>query len=152
MEPISPSAVRFLDIRLQDLHEFDYEISEVVYSKFLDAFQDLNPLHVDQVFAQEKGFLGKVMHGAILNGFVSHFVGVVFPGKDSLLLSVDMRYLNPSYLGDKIRLSATVSQLVESQKVVVLSFKIWNFQQQQFVANARVQVAVRSEVEALNEG
>ena len=59
----------------------DYVISADVYQQFLQAFGDISPLHVDEQFARDRGFPGKVMHGTILNGFLSHFIGVRLPGR-----------------------------------------------------------------------
>src|SRR5262245_32705646 len=100
-----------------------YELSQHVYEAFLSAFDDRSPIHVDPDYARAAGFEGRVMHGAILNGFLSNFVGMVFPGQRALLLSADIRYLAPSYLGDRIDLIATVAQKVSSQRVAVLNVK-----------------------------
>ncbi len=101
-----------------------YAIEPAVYESFLAAFDDRSPIHVDDDFARTRGFPGRVMHGAILNGFLSHFVGMVFPGRGSLLLTVDIRYREPCFLGDRLELTAKVEQKVESQGVVVLRFQV----------------------------
>src|SRR5436190_1875392 len=81
-------------------HQRQYSITPDVYENFLRAFNDRSPIHIDADVARSRGFADRVMHGSILNGFVSHFVGMVFPGANSLLLSVDLRYSQPCYLGD----------------------------------------------------
>ena len=50
------------------------------------------------------------MHGAILNGFLSHFVGMHFPGVRALLQSVELRFLRPCYLWDHLKLELKVVQ------------------------------------------
>ncbi len=121
----------------------DYAITAGVYEHFLAAFQDYSPLHLDEEFARARGFSGKVMHGSLLNGFVSNFVGMYFPGKFSLLLSVDLRYANPSYLGDVITIDAVVSQKMDVQKVVVLDITLTNNTRHSLAARGRVQVMVK---------
>src|SRR4026208_1783235 len=86
--------------------EHDYTITPEVYQSVLAAFDDRSPIHVDANYARAAGFTDWGMHGAILNGFLSHFVGMVYPGAYSLLLTVDLRYQHPSYLGDTLRLTA----------------------------------------------
>jgi acyl-coenzyme A thioesterase PaaI-like protein len=86
------------------------------------------------------------MHGAILNGFLSHFVGMRFPGGRSLELSVDMRYVRPSYLGDRVRLEGTVIQKVDSRSIVVVDLLYRNLTQNVIVARGRVQTAIMTEL------
>lgn len=121
-----------------------YTIAPEVYARFLEAFEDCSPIHVDDAYARERGFQGKVMHGAILNGFVSNFVGVHFPGRRALMLSVDLRYANPSYLGDVLEIRARVVQKVDSRQVILLTMQLENLTQGTLAANGRVQVAIAS--------
>ncbi len=124
--------------------EHDYVITPVVYESFLRAFDDRSPLHVDSVYARQSGFDGPVMHGGILNGFVSHFVGMVWPGRNSLLLSVELRYSRPTYLGDHLRLHARLAQKLDAQQVVVLHLNIFNQTRNELAATGRAQVKVRA--------
>jgi 3-hydroxybutyryl-CoA dehydratase len=125
----------------QEFHG-EYQITAEVYRCFLAAFNDGNPLHVDEEYARSQGFAGRVMHGGILSGFVSHFIGMEFPGRRALLLSCDMHFLTPSYLGDQIRITARVSQKVESQRALVLVLMLSNTTQSTCAAKASVHVRV----------
>lgn len=125
--------------------EREYQLDASVYDAFLNAFADHSPLHVDDAYARASGFQGRVMHGAILNGFLSHFIGMHFPGRRALWLSVDLRYLKPSYLNDRLRLLARVIQKVESQRILVINITFHNQTQNLTAARGRIQVAVRDE-------
>ena len=143
-----PSTVRvfhYHEINVSMKKSHDYVITSEVYGHFLAAFQDCSPVHVDEHFAKARGFSGKVMHGSLLNGFISHFVGMYFPGKLSLLLSVDLRFSNPSYLGDSIQIAAVVSQKMDAQKVVVLDVALTNTTRNCLAARGRIQVMVKEE-------
>lgn len=120
----------------------EYEILADVYESFLNAFKDINPLHVDDDYARAHGFKSRVAHGAILNGFISHFVGVEFPGVSSLLQSVRIQYKAPNYIGDRIALEAEVTQKVDAVKVVVLKIHILNRTQNITTGEAIVQVGM----------
>jgi len=132
-----------INVGMAEAH--DYVITPQVYEHFLAAFQDHNPVHVDEDFAKARGFAGKVMHGSVLNGFLSHFVGMYFPGKFSLLLSVDLRFANPSYLGDTIQVAAVVSQKMAVQKVVVLDATLTNATRNHLAARGRIQVMLKED-------
>src|SRR5947209_7817165 len=123
---LNPRTCRYADISVGDKHRRDYVISSGTHEKFLSAFNDHSPIHVDEIFAKAQGFEGRVMHGAILNGFISHFIGMYFPGRFSLLLAVDLRFSNVSYLNDSIRIEAVVSQKMDSRRVVVLDLTLAN--------------------------
>jgi acyl dehydratase len=121
-KPASSQIHRFESLAEGTKYSFSYLLDAKVYEGFLALFGDANPLHTDSATAKESGFDGPVMHGAILNGFQSNFIGMHFPGRDSMLLSTRISYVSPCFLGDTIRLTAQVIQRIESQNVVVLDF------------------------------
>lgn len=138
--PVAEHAFDSIEEGYQTSHE--YAITDREYACLVGPFGDVSPLHVDDAYAKTRGFSGRVMHGAILNGFLSHFVGVHFPGKPAILQSVNIQYKSPSYLGDGIRLDAKVAQKVDSVRAIVLEVTFTNTTQQKIVAKAKVQVGV----------
>ena len=119
-----------------------YQVSPEVYADFLRAFKDTSPIHVDDALARARGFEGKVMHGTILNGFISHFIGVRFPGKNSLLQSVNIQYKSPTFLNDKIQIEGVITQKIDSVKVVVLDLILTNLSKNRVAAKAKAQVGL----------
>ena len=103
-----------------------YDVDKTVYSGFISLFKDNNPLHTEEQFAQEKGFKSKVMHGNILNGFISHFVGECLPLKNVIIHSQEIMYSQPVYLNDKLTLIVDVDDFFESVKTVELKFHFEN--------------------------
>lgn len=140
MNPKNP--LTFADIAVGMARESDYEITPEVYRSFLDTFNDRSPVHVDEAHARAQGFDGLVMHGAILNGFLSNFIGMVFPGANTLELSVEIRFLKPCYLGDKLRMRGEVAQKLEAASVVLLHVSYQNLTRGNLAANGRVQVKI----------
>lgn len=136
---------RIPEFRFEELHigkeaSHAYKVTNEIYESFLNLYRDINPLHVDEVHAEKNGFLGKVMHGGILNGFLSHFVGMVLPGKSAILLSVEIRYVKPNYLNDEIQVTGRVIERLEDHGVIVLELTFKNLTQNQVSARAKVQV------------
>jgi 3-hydroxybutyryl-CoA dehydratase len=132
----------FEDLREGDEFEEPYAIVPAAYEAFVAASGDRSPLHVDDDYARARGFPERVMHGALLNAFVSHFVGMRVPGRRALLQAMDLQYLKPSFLGDRLILRATVAQKVEAARAIVLHVKIQNETRQAVVARGRVQVGI----------
>lgn len=100
-----------------------FEINEVVYKAFQTCSSDINPMHVDSVFAQNKGFNGCVMYGNILNAFVSYFVGMMLPVPDVMIVSQYIEFHKPFYMNDIFDFSASVVNVSESVGVIEFKYK-----------------------------
>ncbi len=105
-------------------HEF--VVSEMVYSGFIQTFNDRNPYHVSDDAARAKGFAGKIMHGNILNGFISYFVGECLPVKTVVIQSQEIKFHKPVYLNDTVTLHAEIADFHESVKTAEISFQFIN--------------------------
>jgi 3-hydroxybutyryl-CoA dehydratase len=136
------TVIHYLDIHAGFETSHRYVVNESVYQSFLAAFGDYSPIHVDAQYATSKGFEDRVMHGTILNGFLSHFVGMIFPGRLSLLLSVDIRFAKPVFLNDELELSVKVLHKVDAAQVLELGFKFDNQTRHQLAARGTLQVKV----------
>lgn len=117
-----------MQIKKGDSFSVFYQVTEKIYKGFMELFDDRNPLHTDEQYAREKKFSGKVMHGAILTGFLSNFIGEQLPVKNVVVLSYSISYLKPVYLEDKVELLATVDDLFESVNCAAIKFQFKNSQ------------------------
>jgi len=72
---------------------------------------DLNPLHFDDDFARSLGFEGRLIHGMIFNGWLSRYLGMLWPGPGTLFKRSDTLYVAPVYPGRdyRVRLSVPVA-------------------------------------------
>ena len=100
----------------------DFALTADVHQGFIALFGDRNPLHVDPAFARSKGFASEVMHGNILNGFLSFFVGECLPFKNVIIHSQEIQYRKPVYLGDALKLRAEVLDVHPAVGAVELRF------------------------------
>ncbi|HYG49850.1 MAG TPA: MaoC/PaaZ C-terminal domain-containing protein [Flavobacteriales bacterium] len=100
-----------------------FVVDEPVYSGFIQTFHDTNPLHTNDEFARSMGFKSKVMHGNILNGFISYFIGECLPQKNVFILTQEISYSNPVYIGDQLNFSATITEVHESVNVTDIKYK-----------------------------
>jgi len=119
-----------------------YAISPEVYGAFLLASGDTNPLHTDDAVARSAGFPQKVMHGGILSCFISHFVGMHFPGGRVVLHTLDLQFKTPCHLHDEIRIDACVTQVAPSVRAVVMDLVLTNATRNRVAAKSRVQVGL----------
>lgn len=116
-------------------------VSEDAYNGFIKIFKDQNPLHTDEQFAIEKGFQGRVMHGNILNGFLSFFIGECLPTKDVIIHSQEIQFKNAVYLNDALQFNAMVTGFYESVKAIEFKFDFKNADSK-VVAKGKIQIGL----------
>ncbi len=109
-----------------DVFKQEFTVSEEVYRGFIDIFRDENPLHTNTEFALGKGFPSKVMHGNILNGFLSYFIGELLPTKDVMIVSQQIDFKKPVFLNDTLQFSAKVNEVHESVNLVEFKYDFVN--------------------------
>ncbi len=95
-------------VNIGDTFTKEFVVTQEVYDAFTFCSGDINPLHTDDTYAQSQGYPSKLMHGALLNAFVSGFVGTGLPTQKTLCLSQQLNYKKSFYLNDVIRLNAVV--------------------------------------------
>jgi len=118
-----------------------FTVSEDVYRGFLDAFNDRNPYHTDDAAARAAGFPGRIMHGNILCGFLSYFVGECLPTKAVVLQSQEIAFHQPVFLNDTVTLRAEVTEVIESVRCAQFRFTFEN-QHHVRVAKGKLQIGL----------
>lgn len=130
----------FDQLREQLEISFETELTTAAVDGFAAATGDISPVHMGDAFAQARGFKGRVVHGVLLGGLVSQMVGVHLPGENALLQSVNLMFLSPAYIGDRVRVSAVVDQLSESTRTMVLKVAVSRLADGQVLARGKAQV------------
>jgi 3-hydroxybutyryl-CoA dehydratase len=130
-----------MNFKLKEIFEKNFAVSDDIYNGFIHLFNDRNPLHTNSEFAAKKGFSGKVMHGNILNGFISYFIGECLPSKDVIIHSQEIKFLNPVYLNDQLSFVAEVTGVYESVNAVEFKFNFKNAGSK-IVAKGKIQIGL----------
>jgi 3-hydroxybutyryl-CoA dehydratase len=124
-----------------DVFEVNFKVSDEIYTGFIGLFQDKNPLHTNHQFATNKGFQSVVMHGNILNGFLSYFIGECLPTKEVIIHTQEIQYKNAVYLNDELQFKAEVIGFYESVKAVEFKFDFKNADGKT-VAKGKIQIGL----------
>jgi 3-hydroxybutyryl-CoA dehydratase len=119
----------------------EFDLSSDVYSLFLEAFKDKNPLHTDDSFAQSKGFEMRVMHGNILNGFISYFIGECLPTKNVIIQKQEIQFHLPVYVNSKLKFEAKIEEFYESVNSYEFKFYFEN-ENRKKVAKGKIQIGI----------
>lgn len=112
--------------KIGDKFSEKFHINDEIYQGFINIFNDNNPLHTDSQFASDKGFKGIVMHGNILNGFMSYFIGEKLPTKNVIIHSQEIKYKSAVYLNDELLFNAEVIGVYDSVKAVEFKYYFKN--------------------------
>lgn len=122
--------------------EVTYHVTPDVYFGFQRISSDFNPLHTDEAFAKSKGFPERVMYGNILNGFVSHFVGMILPSRDVMIQTQDIQYRKPVYLNDTILLKSEIETVSDAVEIINYKLKFYRVAEPKnvLVASGHVQI------------
>ena len=100
--------------------QFSVTITEQMMQQFREMTGDVNPLHCDETFAKEKGFDGKVAYGMLTASFLSTMAGVYLPGENSLIQSVEVKFVKPVFPGEEITFTGKVSEINDTFRFLVL--------------------------------
>jgi 3-hydroxybutyryl-CoA dehydratase len=130
-----------IPFELNDHFKQTFTVSDSVYEGFIQIFKDHNPLHTDKKFAADHGFADKVMHGNILNGFLSFFIGECLPTKKVIIHSQEIQFKNALYLNDELFFSAQVTGVYESVGAIEFKFSFKN-KDSKVMAKGKIQIGL----------
>ena len=136
------NSYKFSDLYTGLSASFEVEITEKMMDKFIDITGDVSPIHVNREYAVEHGFKTRVCHGMLFGSMFSTMAGVYLPGEHCLLHSVETKFSSPVYPGDKLTVSAKISEINDTFKVVTIKGNIKN-QDGKTVCKAVIQAGVR---------
>jgi 3-hydroxybutyryl-CoA dehydratase len=129
------------DIEEGHKHSFEVQITEKDVDEFARISGDYSPLHLNASFAKERGFEGRIVHGAFLTSFFSRLVGMYLPGKNALLQSIRANFINPVALGSgPLKVAGIVTQISHSTLTIVIQGIISPVDSNETYVKAKMQV------------
>lgn len=70
--------------------------------RFVAITGDVNPLHVDDAFAAQTRFGGRVLHGMLTASLFSTMVGMFIPGTGAVYRSQTLTFVRPVHVGETV--------------------------------------------------
>ena len=117
---------KFSDLYVGIEQSFEVTIVPSMLEKFLEISSDINPLHLDETYAQEKGFDSRVVYGLLTSSFYSTLVGVYLPGKYCILQGIDIQFSKPVYINDSLTVTGKISYINDAYKQIEIKATIIN--------------------------
>ena len=91
------------------------ELAKVVTDRDIELFAEVstdhNPVHLDDDYAQDTIFEGRIAHGMLTAGLISAVIGEQLPGHGAVYLGQNLKFLAPVRPGDRVRAVVTVTDM-----------------------------------------
>src|SRR5579862_2515553 len=98
---------------------YRHTLTEADVVDFADLTGDHNPLHLDEKFARQTRFKGRVVHGMLTASFLSTVVAIM-PGPGTVYLSQSLFFRAPVRIGDTVEAQVAVAEIDPVKKRVRL--------------------------------
>ena len=105
---------------------FERFISSDDVRRFAETVGDLNPVHLDEAFAEGSFFKKRIVHGAFLGGLVSKVLGMDFPGPGTIYISQSSVFKRPVYVDSTVKIEVKVTEVIPEKRRLVLDTQVLN--------------------------
>lgn len=87
---------------------------------FAEVSTDRNPVHLDEEYAQQTTFEGRIAHGMLTAGLVSAVIGEQLPGHGTIYMGQTLKFMAPVRPGDTVLAEVTVREINYAKRRVTL--------------------------------
>ncbi|MCL4132178.1 UNVERIFIED_CONTAM: hypothetical protein GTU68_031578 [Idotea baltica] len=78
---------------------------------FAEVSTDHNPVHLDDDYARDTIFEGRIAHGMLTAGLISAVIGEQLPGHGTVYLGQSLKFMAPVRPGDMVEAVVTVTDM-----------------------------------------
>jgi len=105
---------------------FAKTITETDVYMFAGVTGDFNPAHVNEVYAKDTMFKGRIAHGMLGASLISTVLAMQLPGPGTIYMKQDLKFLAPVRFNDTITATLTVKEVITEKNRVVLECVVTN--------------------------
>ncbi len=114
------------ELKVGDVEEFSKTVAESDIYLFAGISGDMNPAHIDEQYASNTFFKGRIAHGILVGSFISTVIGMKIPGPGTIYLEQQYRFLAPVRIGDTITARVEVVEIKNEKNKVTLQTRCFN--------------------------
>lgn len=115
-----PATVCIEDIEIGMTRAVSKVIEDEDIRLFAELSTDRNPVHLDEDYARETIFGGRIAHGLLTASLLSAVIGERLPGHGTVYLGQTLRFLAPVHPGDEVTAEVTVASIDHARRRVAL--------------------------------
>ncbi|WP_438955395.1 MaoC family dehydratase [Cognatiyoonia sp.] len=90
------------DIEIGMVRSLRKEVTDRDIELFAEVSTDRNPVHLDESYAQDTIFGGRIAHGMLTAGLISAVIGEQLPGHGTVYMGQSLKFLAPVRPGDVV--------------------------------------------------
>ena len=87
---------------------------------FAEVSTDHNPVHLDEAYARDTIFAGRIAHGMLTAGLISAVIGEQLPGHGTVYMGQSLKFMAPVRPGDKVFAQVKVTAIDIHRRRVTL--------------------------------
>jgi len=96
------------------------EVTDLDIELFAQVSTDRNPVHLDDDYARDTIFGGRIAHGMLTAGLVSAVIGEQLPGHGTVYLGQSLKFMAPVRPGDIVHAEVRVTAIDHARRRVTL--------------------------------
>ncbi len=96
------------------------EVTDRDIQLFAEVSTDRNPVHMDDDYALDTIFEGRIAHDMLTASLISAVIGEQLPGHGSVYLGQSLKFMAPVRPGDMVHTEVTVREIDHSRRRVTL--------------------------------
>ncbi|NRB34001.1 MAG: MaoC family dehydratase [Rhodobacteraceae bacterium] len=108
------------DIEMGMTRHLRKEVTDRDIELFAEVSTDRNPVHLDDAYAQDTIFAGRIAHGMLTAGLISAVIGEQLPGHGTVYMGQSLKFLAPVRPGDVVVAEVEVVDIDHSKRRVKL--------------------------------
>ncbi|RRH76676.1 MaoC family dehydratase [Falsigemmobacter faecalis] len=95
-------------------------ITDTDIELFAEVSTDRNPVHLDEDYARDTMFQGRIAHGMLTAGLISAVIGEQLPGYGTVYLGQSLKFMAPVRPGDRVTAEVAVTAIDHARRRVTL--------------------------------
>ena len=113
--------IPYAELQVGQKASFSSSVEERDVQLFAAVSRDHNPVHLDDGYARDTIFEGRIAHGMLTASVISAAIAGRLPGPGTIYLGQNLRFKAPVRPGDTVHATVTVKELFPEKRRVSLS-------------------------------
>jgi 3-hydroxybutyryl-CoA dehydratase len=107
-------------LNIGDRASISRQITERDVIRFAEITGDINPIHMDKLYAEQTIFGERIAHGMLTASLISAVLGLKLPGPGNIYVSQSLKFKTPVKFGDVIEAEVEVVEKIPERNRVRL--------------------------------
>lgn len=120
LDNIATGTIVIEDIEVGMVRSLQKIVTDQDIEMFAEVSTDRNPVHLDDQYAQDTIFEGRIAHGMLTAGLISAVIGEQLPGHGTVYLGQTLKFMAPVRPGDMVVAEVEVLSIDYSRRRVQL--------------------------------